>query len=167
MKKSIVSFFVLMFVLLSFSVSFSAQPPVPPEKKAEIIKLMKLTNGPNMAKKMKQRVIKALRDSFPDVPESYWKDLDKRIKSQQLLSLFIPIYAQYLSLEDLKQLVAFYQTPAGRHYLAAKEKMVMASAKEGKKWAMGWILQVFKELKAKGYKPKNELNRQEPGAKSK
>ncbi|MBW1658971.1 MAG: DUF2059 domain-containing protein [Deltaproteobacteria bacterium] len=132
-----------------------AQTTVSPEKRTEILKLMKLTNGAKLANEMKARIIKALKESFPDAPAEYWKKLDKRIDVRELLDSFVTIYAENLSLEDLKQLVAFYKTPAGQHYLAAKERMVAASAERGKKWAMGWIIQVFKELKAQGYKPKS------------
>ena len=152
----------LMAILLFFALlwgpippAFAAQP-VPPEKRAEILKLMKLTNGVRLANEMKARIIGALKEAFPDAPASYWKKLDKRIDVRELLDSFVSIYAENLSLDDLKHLVAFYKTPAGQHYLAAKERMVAASAKKGKQWAMGWILQVFRELKAQGYKPKKE-----------
>jgi len=146
--------FAVVLVLVSLSVA-TAQNTVPPEKRAEILKLMKLTDGTRLANEMKARIIKALKESFPDAPAEYWKKLDKRIDVRELLDSFVTIYAENLSLEDLKQLVAFYKTPAGQHYLAAKERMVAASAERGKKWAMGWIIQVFKELKAQGYKPKS------------
>ncbi len=154
-KKGGFFFFVGLFLLLSVSSGVRAQK-ISQEKRTVIIKLLKLTNGLKLANEMKIRIISALKDSFPDVPEVYWKKLGKRIDVRQLLESFIPIYAENLSLNDLKQLVAFYQTSAGQHYLAAKEKMITASAEIGKKWAMGWIVQVFKELKAMGYKPKKE-----------
>ncbi len=131
----------------------SAQP-VPPEKKAVILKLMRLTHSTKLADEIKARVIGALKQSFPDVPPAYWKKLNQRIDVQELLDSFIPIYARSLSLEDLKKIVAFYETSAGQHYLAARAKMVAQSTETGRKWALGWIVQVFKELKAEGYKPK-------------
>ncbi len=130
--------------------------PIPKEKREVILKLMRLTHSTRLADEIKARVIGALKQSFPDVPASYWKSLDKRIDVRELLNSFIPIYAKNLSLEDLKQIVQFYESPAGQHYLAARKKMVAASMETGKKWAMGWIVQVFKELKAKGYKPRGK-----------
>jgi hypothetical protein len=166
-KKWFVCMFVIVLFILSPLFPAAAQTIVPPEKKAEILKLIKLTNGPKLANEMKIRIIAALKESFPDAPADYWKKLEKRINPQDLLNLFVPIYAQNLSLEDLKQLVAFYQTPAGQHYLAAKDKMVAASAKKGKKWAMGWIVQVFKELKAKGYQPRSGKSPRKSGPEGK
>ncbi len=141
------------FCLFALAPAF-AQKAVTPQKRAAILKLMKLTNGAKLANEMKARIIGALKESFPDAPEAYWKKLDKRIDVRELLDSFVSIYAENLTLDDLKHLIAFYETPAGRHYLAAKERMVAASAEKGKKWAMGWIVQVFKELKAMGYAPK-------------
>ncbi len=148
---------VLSFIaFFAFSLSTGHAQPVSREKKTVILKLMRLTHSTKLADEIKSRVIGALKDSFPDAPADYWKKLEKRIDVRELLNSFVPIYAENLSLDDLKKLVAFYQTPAGQHYLAAREKMVAASMERGKKWAMGWIVQVFKELKAKGYKPKGK-----------
>lgn len=154
MKKEL-RFFVFIVVILSLvSLGTLEAQPISKEKKDVIIKLMKLTNSAKLANEVKQRVIDALKQSFPDAPPEYWEKLEKRIDVQELLTSFIPIYDQNLSLDDLKRLVAFYQTPAGKHYLDARERMVAASLEKGKKWAMGWIIQVFKELKARGYKPR-------------
>ncbi len=145
------------FFLLSLFQPLAAQP-VPEQKREVILKLMKLTHSAKLAGEIQLRVIRALKQSFPDVPSNYWKTLEKRIDVRELLELFIPIYAKNLSLEDLKKIVEFYQTPAGQHYLAVRGKMVGESMKVGKKWAMGWIIQVFKELKAKGYQPKGSTS---------
>jgi len=140
-------------ILLLVPAQLLAGEAISSEKKAAILELMSLTRTRDLGLEMKKRVISALRDSFPSVPVSYWNTLKNRIDEETLLSTFIPIYDRHLSLEDLRGLIAFYKTPAGRHYLSAKETMVLESVQEGKKWAMGWILQVFRELKAKGYKP--------------
>ncbi len=148
----------LTLILLPLSLIFVARPlpaqQISQEKRTVILKLMRLTHSTRLADEIKARVIGALKQSFPDVPPTYWKSLDKRINVRELLNSFIPIYAGNLSLDDLKKIVDFYETPAGQHYLAARQKMIAASMETGKKWAMGWIVEVFKELKAKGYKPK-------------
>jgi len=167
MKKNFSILLVSLMILFSMTVKTLNAQPVSKEKKDTIIRLMQLTNSTKLANEVKQRVIVALKQSFPDAPPDYWRELNKRIDVQELLGSFIPIYARNLSLNDLKQLVTFYQTPAGQRYLAVREKMVAASVEKGKKWAMGWIVQVFKELKAKGYKPKGEKKPKKPGAKDK
>ena len=152
-KKSWVILLLILGLSCALPRTLLAQP-VPKEKRAVIVKLMRIIHSTRLAAEIKARIIGALKQSFPDVPPAYWKKLDKRIDIRELLDSFVPIYARNLSLEDLKKIVAFYETPAGQHYLAARGKMVAASMETGKKWAMGWIVQVFKELKAKGYTPK-------------
>jgi hypothetical protein len=156
-KKYSMILLVVVFLLIT-GARLEAGNTVSAEKKTEILELMKLTRTRDLALEMKNRVISALRQSFPDAPESYWENLKKRIKEKILLDNFIPVYDRYLSLGDIRHLIAFYKTPAGRHYLAVKETMVLESVQEGKKWAMGWILTVFKELKGRGYKPARKLD---------
>jgi len=154
MIKKILMMGFLMGSLIGATIQPLSAQSVPPEKKAVILQLMRLTHSTKLADEIKARVIGALKQSFPDVPSEYWKKLNQRIDVQELLDSFIPIYARSLSLEDLKKIVAFYQTSAGQHYLAARAQMVAQSMATGKKWALGWIIQVYKELKAEGYKPK-------------
>ncbi len=47
------------------------------------------------------------------------------IKIEDIINDMIPYYDKYLSNEDIKAIIAFYETPAGKKYLDAAPKIMM------------------------------------------
>ena len=60
------------------------------------------------------------------------------IKAQALdlmINYMVPVYQKNITLDDLKAMTAFYDTPAGKRIAAAQPQIVAASTEIGPKWA--------------------------------
>ena len=68
----------------------------------------------------------------------------------RMVDLYAPIYIKYLTLDDLKQIVAFYQTPAGKKWGEATPSITLEGTKMGQQLGMelaGEIQQALQEAK--------------------
>lgn len=56
----------------------------------------------------------------------------------KLVDLMTPVYQKNITLEDLKEINKFYQTPAGKRIAEAQPKIAVESTQVGQQWGM-WL----------------------------
>jgi hypothetical protein len=132
--------------------------PADPAKAADIRKLMALVNTEEMAgglmKAMTQEIRPIVINSLP--PGDYREKLVdlflEKFRSdadmKHLLELLAPIYDKYLSDDEIKGLIVFYQTPLGKKTLEVMPKVMAESQEEGRKWGEGMGRQAMQEVLA-------------------
>jgi len=125
--------------------ALSEQPlKIDPAKEANIRRLFELTGGKqlalqvmdNMGKSLKPLMTQALppgeyREKLVDL---FFVKFQSRLDMQQLLDLAIPIYDKYLSHEEVRGLIEFYQTPLGQKTLKVLPTMLTELQEAGRKW---------------------------------
>jgi hypothetical protein len=125
--------------------ALSEQPlKIDPAKEADIRRLFELTGGKqlalqvmdNMGKSLKPLMTQALppgeyREKLVDL---FFVKFQFRLDMQQLLDLAIPIYDKYLSHEEVRGLIEFYQTPLGQKTLKVLPTMLTELQEAGRKW---------------------------------
>jgi hypothetical protein len=99
--------------------------------------------------------IESQKKEDPSVPEIFVTTFVARAKEQipALLDRLAPIYASRFSSAELQQLLAFYDTPAGRHLAEQSTAIETDSMKAAQLWGVGLAGDVMKELAAKGVVP--------------
>ncbi len=121
----------LAFVL---SLTFSARADVPPEKRKEIEKLLRLTGMEKLMGQMETQMIASLKAQMPQVPELFWTKFQQKMNTRELVEKIIPIYDKYYSTEDIKAVNAFYETPAGQKLLSTLPQVMQEAIKVGQEW---------------------------------
>lgn len=66
-----------------------------------------------------------------------------------MTELYIPIYQKYLTIDDLKQIIAFYESPVGKKLASVTPAMTAEGMQLGQQLGMEIATQIQKELKAK------------------
>jgi len=112
----------------------AAAAPIDPAKEAEIRKLLEMTGTVKMVNQMLKQMMGTLRDRASTLPPEFWDNLAKEMDAQKLVEKMIPVYDKYYSLEDLKAVNAFYQTPAGQHLLQVQPAVLKESMAIGQEW---------------------------------
>jgi hypothetical protein len=80
----------------------------------------------------------------PDIPAALWEYLQQEGRTEVQRSLgeveepMIALYDRRFSDEDIRQLLAFYDSPIGRKLLAAMPQVQLQSAALGNAWARRW-----------------------------
>ncbi|MBI3818907.1 MAG: DUF2059 domain-containing protein [Planctomycetes bacterium] len=115
------------------------------EKIAEIHKLMEVTGSAGMAKQMMQQLVSSFKTSSPGLADDFFDQFIAEIDTNELTDLVVPIYAKYLSRDEVRELVRFYESAAGRKLITVMPQLMQDSIAAGQKWGMG----VAQKLKAR------------------
>jgi hypothetical protein len=148
--------FVVLVLLLAFT-SLQATE-ISPEKRQEINRLLKLTNMENIMSQMLDQIIGGFKTQIPDIPADYWETFKKNVDVHEFMEAMVPLYDKYYTLEDLKAVNAFYETPSGQKILKTMPQLLQESMKLGQEWGarigQKAILEIEQKQRDKKKEPK-------------
>ncbi len=82
--------------------------------------------------------IAAMRHARPDVPDQFWQDFTVEFKRQaspdELMKAILPIYDKHFSHQEIRQLIAFYESPLGRKISTTLPEIQLESIEAGRAW---------------------------------
>jgi|WetSurMetagenome_2_1015567.scaffolds.fasta_scaffold141113_1 uncharacterized protein len=144
-------------VIFCFSVFplFSQAPPESapsPEKLQDIKKLMELTGSKKLGDQVLDQMFVQLKQQLPKVPEKFWLELRQSFNIDEMLSQMAKVQANYFTHDEIKELIQFYESPAGRKLTAVMPKMTEESVIAGQKWVLKAGQSIEKKLEEAGYK---------------
>ena len=122
-----------------------------PQDEASIRELIRLSGGntDNAAIAVKQ-MIEPMKRALPDVPESFWNQEINKVNLDDIIKVYIPIYAKYYTAEDIKALIAFYKSPVGKKVIAKSPVIAEESMTAAEGWGRKLAQQIEGDLKAQG-----------------
>jgi len=122
----------------------SSSKGIDPQKKADIRKLMELTGAANlglqMMDNMQSSMTPLLEQSLPPgsyrpkLIELFFQKFRSQATPESLIVLVLPIYDRYFADDELKQLIAFYQTPIGQKSVKVLPQVVSEAQRAGAEW---------------------------------
>jgi len=137
---------VLLLVGLSLSTIAFAEE-LTNAKKAAIKELMDITGsaqiGEMFAAAFLQQMTMALKSINPEIPPRAFTILEEEINAVireemlekgSLYELIYPVYHKYLTLEDTRALLAFYNTPVGRKTIRVMPQLTQEAMLVGQLW---------------------------------
>lgn len=127
---------VAFFLLLSAPWQSRAQDqaPIDPAKRAEIEKLLKTSGVEDRLNMVATQLIASMKQATPGVPDEFWNKFQQKMNFKDLIEKMIPIYDKYYTLDDLKAINAFYDTPAGKKLISVMPQVTMEAMKVGQEW---------------------------------
>jgi hypothetical protein len=130
-------------------------PAVSPEVAKDIHKLLEVTHAADMSKAAISQTIAQFKKAMPDVPEDFWTRLEAKVDLEinGLLDQLVPVYAKYLSPEDVKGLISFYESPLGRRFVAAQPKISGEAMTAAMAWGRDIGVKIMAEAQAEQAKP--------------
>ena len=132
----------------------TAVQPANAEKVRDIRRLLDLTGAGNLGAQVMDQLLGSFKQSNPAVPAKFWDDLRGELNAGQLTELVVPIYDRHLSHDDVKQVIAFYESPAGRKLISVQPQIVAESMKAGQDWGRAAAERILERMKEQGYGPK-------------
>ena len=148
MKKGLV--LILICVAMLFAAAPSALAQVPSDEyKATLEKMLELSGAMASAKTM---VVSMLKQQS-SASASFWDGFQKKWEGKfgsRLAELYAPVYQKYLTLDDLKKIVAFYESPVGKKLGASTPAMMTEGMQIGQKMGMEIAAELQQELQAQG-----------------
>jgi hypothetical protein len=146
-------------------------------KTNDIKQLMQITGSGNLAKQyagaISQQMFMALKAARPDVPDRAFAVMNTELLAfftekmntrGGLIDQIIPIYAKNFSDQEIRDVIAFYNTPTGKKVIQVLPVVLKQSIEAGQKWgqAMSPEIQarVVAALDKEGLLPKAKPKKQ-------
>jgi hypothetical protein len=111
---------------------------------------------------MMPAMLAAFRRQSPNLPEETYKLVEQMLSDEmrkelpQMTIINAQIYANHFTLDELKAIDAFYQTPAGQKIVSETPKIFRETVPFGALWgrqaAQAAMQRVIEQLRAKGVK---------------
>lgn len=108
-----------------------AQRPEHPVTAAQVHELLVLTKTDNLRKEMMDGMMPYLKQMMPFLPADVMDDFQARMEKADFEPIAVASYQKHLSTEDAAQVIAFYQSPAGRRIIAAMPQIIAETQQAG------------------------------------
>lgn len=94
--------------------------------KETLYKMLDKSGGLESVRLMIPQLVNMMKQQAASQPDSFWEDFTKRWTQQfidKMVEGITPIYQKLLTLKDLEDILAFYDTPAGQKLSASTPVM--------------------------------------------
>jgi hypothetical protein len=104
----------------------SSENPVPehPVTAAQVHAILELTGTDTLKREMLDGMLPYLKQMMPYMPADVVGDLQRTLGTADFEGAMVRSFQQHLSTEDAAQIIAFYQSPAGKHMIGAMPKIL-------------------------------------------
>jgi hypothetical protein len=95
------------------------------------------------------QMVDMYKTQMPEAPAGYWDDLQQeflRTSIDDLVLMLVPVYQKHMTIEDLRGLVEFYQTPLGKKFITSTPAIMEESMQVGQAWGMKLGQELSKRL---------------------
>ena len=123
------------------------------EKGAAIRHLLELVLPRDRVNQMLNELLSGMKKALPRVPEKVWQDVvtELHFNAELVLQSYIPIYDNYYTDEEIKQLITFYESPLGKKVLRNTPLVESEATLQGEVIGQELIKRINERLRAKGY----------------
>lgn len=87
-------------------------------KLEDVRRLLKLMGQAKVGQQVIDQMIPAMKESVPHVPAGFWEDFRKEAKPDELFDQLAIIYDKHFSHSEVKEIIAFYESPAGKKQIS-------------------------------------------------
>jgi len=132
---------------------------IPAEKQKAIISLMEASGALNMATQfsniMVGQMMEVLKQADSEVPARAYdivRDEVNTLVNEEIgsfIAYVLPIYHRYFTLDEIREMVAFYESAVGRKVVQVMPSMMQESMAAGQQWAQGLEAKLVKRLEAR------------------
>ena len=125
--------------------SVSAQEP-PASKEQRARKLLVLMHSAEMGLQMVDAMIVTMKPVMPDAGDEFWTTFRQGIKGNDLVDMLVPVYVKNLDDADIDELLRFYSSPAGQHFIEKQPVILQESMAIGQKWGEQLAARAIEEM---------------------
>jgi uncharacterized protein len=122
--------------------SVAKAPTSDSAKIADIRRLLELTGTKDMVNQMKSVMMSQFRQNAPGMPPGMFDEMMAELKAEDLEESMIPVYANHFTGDDIKHLIAFYESPFGRKVMREMPQIITEANEVGVHWGQGVVTRV-------------------------
>jgi hypothetical protein len=134
------------FLLLGFLSAAYGQT-----KEQDITKLLEVSNTRQEMLHTIEVMIAQFEQMLPEVPQAFWNLFWEKLDVESLLVMIVPIYDEYFTHEDIKNLILFYESPVGKKLVKVTPSITERAMVAGQVWGQKLGEDIIEELTNGGY----------------
>lgn len=143
--KKLIALFTIVFVFSSLSFSQENK-----EYSTALKKMFELSGSEESYKMAIKQVIYMHKSKNPY--DTDWTEIEKELlktSMSDLVEMLVPVYQKYMTIDDLREMTKFYQTPVGQKYAKNTPLIMQESMQIGQKWGQKLGKDIEEKLKKK------------------
>ena len=121
----------------------------------DIKHLMEITDFYDLSKQIMHQMILIIKQHFQaqnkTMPDAFWNDFIEEFDLNDLMDRISVVYEKHLTHEDIKQLIAFYESPIGRKIIKVQPLITLENMTIGRDWGERASDNFIKKLRSQGY----------------
>lgn len=122
-------------------------------RRADIMRLLQLTQAGAMGEQAVQYLFATYKQSMPQIKDELWQELKKEISADELLQRLVPVYEKHFSASDIKELIRFYESPVGKKLTVTLPSVNQEALGIGQTWGSEIAVRVKRRLDAQNPAP--------------
>lgn len=94
------------------------------------------------------------KGQYKEVEQDTWSELEKEFTDtsmDDLTEMLIPVYQKYMTQDDLKELIKFYESPVGKKFAQSTPLITQESMQIGQQWGMKIGEEFAKKMEERGF----------------
>ncbi|HVF54819.1 MAG TPA: DUF2059 domain-containing protein [Pyrinomonadaceae bacterium] len=128
------------------------------QREQNIRRLLQLTKAGELGAQVIEMMIPQIRASFDTLPAGIRErvfnemvsEMRKEFSAEKMVEVTIPIYAKYLTDEEVLKLIGFYESPAGLKAVEVMPQIMKEAGAEGQRRGLEAGQRVIQKLLAEG-----------------
>lgn len=121
-------------------------------KLALIMRYIEASNTLGTYDQAVRSVVKQYEQRFPQVEPKFWQEFTSfHTDANDLYKRLIPVYAKHFTESDLKDILAFLESPAGRKYTAVLPQLSLEVVKAAHAFELDLNKRIIQRLRDSGY----------------
>lgn len=120
----------------------------------DLAKLMSVNGSIQTYDLLFDQLLIQLKPQKTVVSDSIWMNLKAEVfdkEVQELTNKLVPLYKEYFTHEDVKDLISFYESPLGRKLTTQTPKISKESMQMAQSWSMELMSKLYDWLAVEGY----------------
>lgn len=120
---------------------------------ATMVKMLEVSKSMDAMKQLAPQIMAMVKQQAPAAPQKFWDELEKTMVTMydQIIKGMIPVYQKYLTIEDIRAIIDFYETPVGKKLAESNTKIAVEAMPIAQQIAQQTMQKFMEEAKANGY----------------
>lgn len=162
MKRSLIATTIALVCILGVNTYAQDATNKAPKRKAgettkeeDLHRLLELMEVNKVGEQIWVQFMTVMRKTAPSVPNAEWQLIEKEFKSEfssgRYSDLIASIYGAHFTQDEVKQLIAFYESSIGRKLISVLPQLTQDALEAGMQRGREVLKKVYEKLKQKGY----------------
>ena len=129
---------IVLIILCFVSISF-AKGQDNSEYAKTLKKMFQVSGSEETYKAVISQMFTMFKQQYPDTDPEIWDDFElefQKTSMDDLTDMLVPVYQKHLSIDDLKELIKFYESSIGKKFALSTPKIMQESMQVGQQWGM-------------------------------